>query len=715
MRKAVVLGGGAVAAGALAWVAFTQFKSDAPPIDPDDISGTVTSETGPEAGVWVIAETTDLPTKYAKIVVTDDMGKYVLPDLPEADYDIWVRGYGLVDSPKVQARPGEPLDLDAVIAPSAAAAAEYYPAIYWYSMLRIPGEDAFPGTGTGAGGNGIPDNIDAQGEWLEFVKIDGCLSCHQLGNKATRTFPIDFPEYTTSLDKWTRRIQSGQASQNMVRAANWLGSDRILPLLADWTDRIAAGELPHAQPERPQGVERNIVVTLWDWGTPTLYIDDQGSAGRSDPHLNPYGPIWGPPEVSADTVPVLDPRTHTATLIDLPVRDPNTPTTRDLPIFAPSPYWGDELIWDSQGNSRHAMHDAEGRVWITTRIRPHENPDWCGEDSDHPSAQAFPLAESTRQLAFYVPETAEFTTIDTCFTSHHMYLDANNVMWFSGDAETVGWLDLDMYFATGDEQASQGWTPVIIDTNGNGRRDDYVEPNDEIDPGLDKRMPEGFYGVAVNPVDNTIWGTMQGFPGAIMRVDPGDNPINALSEFYELPGRDDDMPGYAPRGIDVDSAGIVWVSLISGHLARFDRSACPVLNGPTVTGAHCDAGWTLYPFPGPQFQGVEDVGSAEGGYFTYVDRYNTFGLGADVPFNTANISDSLVGLVNGEFVELRVPYPMGFYAKALDARIDDPNAGWKGRGLWSGFSGRAVQHIEGGKGTTSKVVQFQLRPDPLAH
>jgi hypothetical protein len=715
MRKAALLMGGAIVVGALAYVFHLATRPPEVPIDADDIGGTVTSEAGFEAGVWVIAETTDLPTKFAKIVVTDDMGHYVLPDMPTANYDVWVRGYGLVDSPKVQAMPGQSLDLDAVVAPSAAAAAEYYPAIYWYSMLQIPGEDAFPGTGTGATGNGIPDNIEAQGEWLEFVKIDGCLSCHQLGNKATRTFPIDFPEYPDSLSKWTRRIQSGQASQNMVRAANWLGSDRILPLLADWTDRIAAGELPHAQPTRPQGVERNVVVTLWDWGTPTLYIDDQGSAGRSDPTLNPYGPIWGPPEVSADTVPVLDPVTHTASLVDLPVRDRNTPTTRDLPIFAPSPYWGEDQIWDSQGNSRHAMHDTEGRIWITTRIRPPENPDFCMEGSDHPSAQAFPLDVSTRQLAVFDPKTNEFITIDTCFTTHHMYLDANNVMWFSGDAETVGWLDVDLYFTAGDEQEAQGWTPVILDTNGNGMRDGYAEPDSDIDPDMDKRMPEGVYGVAINPVDNSIWGTVQGFPGAIVRLDPGADANNATAEYYELPARDDDMPGYAPRGIDIDSRGIVWVSLISGHLARFDRLLCPVLNGPTATGAHCENGWTLYPFPGPQFQGVEDVGSAEGGYFTYVDRYNAFGLGNDVPFNTANISDALVGLVGDEFVTLRVPYPMGFYAKALDARIDDPNAGWKGRGLWSGFSGRAVQHIEGGKGTTSKVVHFQLRPDPLAH
>src|SRR5688500_19783781 len=99
------------------------------PAGPNDISGTVTGPKGPEAGVWVIAETRDLPTKFAKIVVTDDRGRYVMPELPPATYSVWVRGYGLVDSPKVQSAPGKILNLTAVVAPTAAAAAEYYPAI----------------------------------------------------------------------------------------------------------------------------------------------------------------------------------------------------------------------------------------------------------------------------------------------------------------------------------------------------------------------------------------------------------------------------------------------------------------------------------------------------------------------------------------------------------------------------------------------------------
>src|SRR5258708_2214934 len=114
-----------------------------------DLGGVVTGPSGPEAGVWVIAETKDLPTRYAKMGVTDDQGRYVVPDLPKAKYTIWVRGYGLVDSPKVTSDPGKIVNLSATKAPDPKAAAQYYPAIYWYSMLKFPDASQF-------GGKGIP-------------------------------------------------------------------------------------------------------------------------------------------------------------------------------------------------------------------------------------------------------------------------------------------------------------------------------------------------------------------------------------------------------------------------------------------------------------------------------------------------------------------------------------------------------------------------------
>src|SRR5437868_14928984 len=117
----------------------TQSQSDAAAIKigEKDIGGVVSSPQGREAGVWVIAETTEMPTRLSRIVVTDDQGRYLVPDLPQADYSVWVRGYGLVDSPKLRAKPGQRLDLAAAPAPSPADAAHYYPAIYWYSLLCI--------------------------------------------------------------------------------------------------------------------------------------------------------------------------------------------------------------------------------------------------------------------------------------------------------------------------------------------------------------------------------------------------------------------------------------------------------------------------------------------------------------------------------------------------------------------------------------------------
>src|SRR5438132_12306756 len=139
------VGATGIAAMAVAVPAPAGAQQAAVQIDNDDIGGVVTGASGPEAGVWVIAETTELPTKFAKIVVTDDQGRYLMPDLPNAHYSVWVRGYGLVDSPKVEAVPGKQLDLHAANAPNAAAAAQYYPAIYWYSMLKIPDKGEFSG------------------------------------------------------------------------------------------------------------------------------------------------------------------------------------------------------------------------------------------------------------------------------------------------------------------------------------------------------------------------------------------------------------------------------------------------------------------------------------------------------------------------------------------------------------------------------------------
>ncbi|MEE2898348.1 MAG: carboxypeptidase-like regulatory domain-containing protein [Gemmatimonadota bacterium] len=680
-------------------------------IDDDDIGGVVSGPNGPEAGVWVIAETTDLPTTFNKIVVTDDEGRYLLPDLPTATYDVWVRGYGLVDSPKLELTPGRIQDLTAVIAPDPHSAAQYYPSGYWFSLVSVPDKDQFPGTGPD--GNGISPSMESQAHWIRYLKSGGCTACHQLGTKATREIPSELGEFTSTQAGWERRIQSGQAGGSMIGGLSRMGLSAGLEMFADWTDRIAAGEVPPVPP-RPQGEERNVVISQWDWADPKAYLHDEASTDKRDPTVNAYGKIYGALEASADYTPVLDPIKHEASQVPVPVRDPNTPVASGPPMM-PSPYWGDEAIWDSKANVHNPMLDHRARVWLTSRVRGFDNPAFCREGSDHPSAQLFPTTRTGRNLAMFDPATEEFALISTCFSTHHLIFaeDENHTLWTSGGGQVIGWLDTKMYDETGDEEVSQGWSPLILDTNGNGTRDEWVEPREPIDPTKDKRITSGYYGVAFNPVDGSIWGTSLGFPGGVIRFDPE----TGLTEFYEPPWGDANAPvqGYSPRGGDIDRDGVVWSALASGHMASFDRRLCTgPLNGPTATGPHCPEGWTLYPEPIPQMKGLTDSGSAESSYYTWVDQFNTLGLGEGVPINTGNGSEGLLALRNGEWVVLRVPYPLGFYTKWMDGRIDDPDAGWKGKGLWATYSTRAPFHLETGKGTPSKVVHFQLRPDPLA-
>jgi len=684
-----------------------QQNGDRVAIDQDDIGGIVTSAKGPEAGVWVIAETPDLPTKFVKIVVTDDRGRYLLPDLPKANYNVWVRGYGLVDSQKVQGAPGKLLNLTAVVAPDAKAAAAYYPAGYWFSLIRVPEKSEFPGNAPG--GNGINPSVKNQADWIRLMKSGGCTACHQLGTKGTREIPKELGAFHSAAEAWDRRIQSGQAGAQMAGGLNQMGKERALQMFAEWSDRIAGGEVPPAPP-RPQGVERNVVITQWDWADPKAYLHDEVSTDRRNPTLNANGLIYGSLELSADYLPVLDPVHHTTSKVPLTVRDQNTPRT-PAAMPHPSPYWGEEAIWTSRNNVHNPMFDEKGRVWITSAVRPAANPEYC-KDGSNVSSKLYPLNAAGRHLAVYDPKTKEITHVSTCFGTHHLMFaeDANRTLWTSGGGQVVGWLNTKMFDETHDEAKSQGWTALVLDTNGNGKRDPYVEPNQPLDPAKDKRYGNAFYAVAPAP-DGSIWGSVLGFPGAVVRLNPGANPPEtALAEVYEPP-----MPGYSPRGGDVDRNGVYWTALASGHMASFDRRKCKgPLNGPNATGQHCPEGWTLYAEPLPQLKGVTDPGSAEASYYTWVDWHNSLGLGENVPIDTGNASEGLLVLKDGKWVVLRVPYPVGFYTKWMDGRIDDAKGGWKGRGLYATISTRTPFHMETGKGTTSKVMHFQMRPDPLA-
>ena len=674
-------------------------------IDKDDIGGVVTGTKGPEAGVWVIAETKSQPTKYAKVVVTDSKGRFVVPDLPAGEYDVWVRGYGLVDSDKVRASPGKLLKLKAQPAPSAAKAAEIYPAMYWFSMLKVPEKGEFPL------GSFMPD----QQAWLNTIKSGACQSCHSLGTLGMRTMPSEFSKLGSSVEAWRRRLQSGGAMSLMARDITRLHTQRALELFADWTDRIAAGELPFAKPARPKGIERNVVLTMWDWGHPTGYLHDEIATDRRNPRVNANGKIYASPEDSSDLVPELDPVKHVAREIMHPVRDPATPSSKGAP-FQPSAVWGPTPIWDSKTLNHNPMMDEQARVWFTSRIRPNANPEFCKTGSEHPSAKAFPLnGEANRHLSMYDPATDKWALISTCFPTHHLNFayDADHTLWTSPGVVgpgVIGWLNRRMYEQTGDEVKSQGWTPLIVDTNGNGKRDEWVDADKPLEAGKDKRVHLNLYAIAVAPADGSLWGTAIGYPGQVVRVVPGNDPVTtALTEVYEPP-----LPGFGPRGGDIDLKGVYWVALSSGHLGSFDRKKCAVLNGPTALGKHCPEGWTLHQLPGPQMRDIKDPGSAEASYYVWVDHHGILGLGKDVPIAMGNLSDSLLAFVKGKFVTLRLPYPSGLFPKNVDGRIDDPDTGWKGRGIWTTSGTRTLFHTEAGKDSPHKAIKVQMRPDPLA-
>ena len=695
-----------------------------------DITGTITSSNGSEEGVWVIAETTDLPTKFIKSVVTGDGGRYLIPDLPEASYKVWVRGYGLLDSAGVTAAPGATVDIRATVAPTPVEAARVYPANYWYSLIEPPAPGEFPGTGPD--GNGIAANLQNQGQWVDIQK-QGCMLCHQLGNRIIRQID-NLEQFDSTLAAWDHRVKMGQRGSQMTNVMSRFGRERGLQMFADWSDRIAAGAVPPVPP-RPRGVERNVVISMWEWGTEVDYIHDEIATDKRNPRVNANGPIYGV-NISNDELAILDPVTHLATNLKIPLRvDPATVPgmiARSMP--EPSRFWGEDLVWNDPANPHNPMMDAKGRVWMTSAIRNRANPDWCKDGSDNPYAQYFPLENGFRSAVFYEPETQKFVMVDTCYGTHHLQFaeDANDTLYFSGGGQVIGWIDTKLYDETGDEQRSQGWCPTVLDTSGDGTISaPWNEPDrgggyENLDTNLDTRVVVGSYGIIGDPTDDkAVWISSTRFPGRLARLHIGDNPPETcVTEMYEVPSvLDPNVPreqtGFGSRGIDIDRNGVVWTALSgSSHFASFDRTKCAVTNGPTVAdGRHCVDGWTLYPTPGPVVQGTDPPVRADYHYYNWVDQWNTLGLGANVPIANGSNSDSLLALNpdTGEWTVLRVPYPQGFFARGLDGRIDDPNAGWKGRGVWATYGEAATWHIEGGKGVRPGIVKFQVRPHPLAN
>ena len=687
-------------------------------IDSDDIGGQVTGAKGPEAGVWVIAETKDLKTRFIKVVATDDQGRYVIPDLPAANYTIFVRGYGLVDSKAVAAKPGTILNLKATAAPNAMAAAQYYPANYWYAMLDIPKPSMFPGTGPD--GNGMPRKWKNQQQWMAQLQ-EGCRHCHQIGDLATRTLP----DTGNSVAAWSERIKIARepgditygdhGKENagvMINSMSRLGAPG-LKMFSDWTDKIRKGAMPPQAPPRPTGQERNAVFTIWDWGNAT-FAHDVVSTDRRNPTENANGPIYGMTQ-------------WTGQLIKL---DPNTGENKTIPFpgtFPSSPH-------DASTNPHHMVRDQKGNIWVANLQAPiADAPKGICSDPTNKFAAVYPMPGG-RIVHIVDTKTDKIKGEAVCFGSHHVALgfDANNTAYFSGEIDVMGWIDTKVYEATKDINKAQGWCPMVLDTNGDGKMElnsknwnpapplmgpvpaDWKAP----DPTKDTKINGYTYGMNVSPADDSVWffKYLPYYPGGLFRLVKGANlPETCRTEFYETPQQaDGTYPAYVSRAGDIDSNGVVWVAFASGQIGAFDRRKCKVLNGPTATGQHCKEGWKFYDMPGPKMSDGKTV--ADHAYNVFIDHHNVTGLGKDTVLVPADHSDSLAALPPGadKFMTIRVPYPLGMYARGMDVRIDDPKTGWKGRGLWTEFGTVTIGHQEDGEGDTSKVVKVQFRPDPLA-
>ena len=453
-------------------------------------------------------------------------------------------------------------------------------------------------------------------------------------------------------------------------------------------------------------------------------MHDLIASDRRNPTVNGYGPLYGSTEYSTDNLPILDPETNTASTFHAPVRDPDTariarprPRRHEHTVRSRPPIGAMNKMWDSKVNNHNSMIDQKGRVWLAAAIRAADNPAFCKRGSDNPSAKLFPIEKNVRQIGMLDPKTMKYTFVDTCFGTHHLQFgyDANNTVWASGGGPVLGWVNTKMFDETGDAAKSQGWTAFVLDTNGNGKRDeDYVQPNQPVDPeegqahcrrilcgdaksgrrldmGDCRRVRRQGRRVArrsgSEPAGNGDLGNLQypaaGLWAARRRYRQQRRRLGVARQRAYRQLRPQPLQGTAERtdsrpAITAPRAGNSTNIRVLGLKA----SAITALRRAITAGS------------------ISTIRSV---------------LANDVPMSTGNLNDGLIALKDGKMVTLRVPYPMGFYAKGFDGRIDDPNAGWKGRGLWTSSGDRTPWLKEGGKGRMPMVVHFQLRPDPLAH
>jgi streptogramin lyase len=671
-----LLGAGAILVAGLS-ISACRAPAAAVDVDPASIGGVVLSGARPEAGVWVIAETTGLPTHFSRIVVTDDEGRFLVPDLPaSASYDVWVRGYGLRDSEPIKAGRGERLTLQVERARTPQEASRIYPANYWLSLYQPPAANVLPladSEGAAAPVSHARQQDEEAGEaarqypgrehWVGQMKL-GCMLCHQMGQEITRLWTR--PEHWDAV--WERA--------GMQPSADALGTRVLRESLADWAGRIAAGEVP-PPPPRPSGIERNMVITEWAWARDDSYIHDNVSTDKRNPTLYPNGKVWGI-DIGQSFLWALDPKTHTVTAHEVPRRD--------------GPGRDPERLGRIQGStsSHNPMLDDNGNVWLTTAVRGFQNtPKWAGDVTVDIAGGTKPLDDrglrASRHLGYFDTRAEKFVLIDTAFATHHLQFDQEGRLWTSGDNTRLGMFDPRKFDPARPEETEIGAQTAWA----------------QIDPATGRSAMGGGYGIIVSPVDGTVW--RANYPGIFGQAPLPDLSGNYIDKFdpktktykrYPIP-----LPGYGPRGIDATTDGRLWFGTGSGHLGRFDPAT---------------EQFKYWETPGPKMKGTgKEIGSADFHYYIWVDQFNTLGLGKDIVIVNGTNSDSLLVFnpASEQFTVIRIPYPRGMFTRGLDGRIDDANAGWKGRGLWVSNNTDGLLHTEKKRGFISHV---QFRESPLA-
>jgi len=628
-------------------------------VDKSSVGGVVVNTNGgkPEAGVWVIAETKSLPAPFRKIVVTDEQGRFLVPDMPAGSYELWVRGYGLRDSERTKVSLGGQVKLQVSSAATPQEAAKIYPASTWVAMIHPPAKDE------------LPKEYVTQEHWLTQLR-GGCNQCHQLGMAATRRY--------TNADDWD---SVWQRNAGMNQAADKLGRQLLEKVLVDWANRIQAGEVP-PMPARPTGMERNFVVSQWDWGAPESFFHDVTSTDKRNPTLYANGKVYGADRTGGGRLWVLDPTKNTVEPLMVQPRISKGYSTK-------ADYYHDrESADDWMASPHNPMLDEHGRVWMTQPTRPpgvENNPKWSAstvatESMDPAELQVAAKILTARnhgmQLGYYDTKTNKFVGVDTSYSTHHLQFDWQGRIWTDGD--TLGMLDttkIDLNNVEGTEAAAQkAWMRVDMDTQ--------------------KAIPTGGYATAVSPIDGVVWLSVpeaNGPQNKLWSLDPKTRKFRD----YPLP-----LPGRFSHGIDFSSDGNVWISAESGHLGRLDPK----------TGK-----FTFWDLPGPKFTGTGmETGSTEAPYFLWVDQFDTLGLGKDTVIVTGTTSDAMLIFDprKESWSVFHMPYPIPFYTRGLDGRIDDAKTGWKGRGIWATYSSYMPKFTENRSATINHI---QYRPNPLAN